>query len=419
MSTTGLRVGRRTTVGGILGCVIALVITACGGSGDEAQAPPSADSPAIGAELRIDSTDAGPGSLVSATEMPLLDRRVTAAASISARVEYRSTSGITDKPTTVTGSIFVPLGTPPSGGWPLVALGHGTTGVLGECGPSLDPTLLGVTTLASGLLRLGYAVTVTDYEGLGTPGSTEPTHPYLDATTEGMNVIDSVRAARRLSKSVSARWAALGTSQGGQAVWSANELAGTYSPELNLLGTASVSPAADIAPLAQAAQDKKLTEDQYGALQWLLLALKRENPDLDLDLYRRGVVETQWKALSQCSPEFAAARTAAVRAIAPDDLVPSTPEATATLTNLLAARSLPKAKASAPMLVLYGGKDQLVTPAWTTAALARACRRGDDVQFQLDPDKGHDDVDTAPALGWLANRFNGAPIGSSCGAAAS
>ncbi len=412
--TRGIRLGWRGGAGGILVCIVALVVSACGGSSGEPSAS-SSGSPAIGALLRVDSSDTGPGSLVTATEMPLLDRRVTAAASISARVEYRSTSGITDKPTTVSGSVFIPLGIPPSGGWPLVALGHGTAGVLGECGPSLDPNLLGVSSLAAGLLRLGYAITVTDYEGLGSPGSTQPTHPYLDATTEGMNVIDSVRAARRLSKSVSARWAALGTSQGGQAVWSANELAGTYSPELDLLGTASVSPAADISPLAQAARDKKLTVSQYGALQWLLLALKHENPDLDLDLYRRGVVQTQWDVLSQCSPEFGEARTAAVNAIAPDDLVPATPAATARLAQLLSARSLPKAKASAPMLVLYGGKDQLVTPAWTTAALARACRRGDDVQYLLDPDKGHDDVDTAPALGWLANRFNGAPIGSSCG----
>ena len=87
-----------------------------------------------------------------------------------------------------------------------------------------------------------YAVVASDYQGLGKDGTY---HPYLDATTEGQNLIDSVRAARKLVPDASTRWAAFGGSQGGQAAWAANELAGGYAPELQLVGTASYS-----APLA-------------------------------------------------------------------------------------------------------------------------------------------------------------------------
>lgn len=399
----------------VIGCVAAVLATtvACGSDSDSADSDPAQST--IGAPLAVDTRDTGVGSIVSANEMPLLDRRVSAASSIAARVVYRSTSGIDDSRTEVSSAIFIPSGTPPAGGWPVIALGHGTTGVLGECGPTLDPTLLGISIIASGLVSQGFAVTVSDYQGLGAPGVTEPTHPYLDAATEGMNVIDSVRAARRLSPSVSNRWAALGTSQGGQAVFAANELAGTYAPDLDLLGTAAASPPLDIAPLAQAAAQRKLTEDQRGLMQWMLLVLKHENPNLDLDSYRRGVVESNWDLLSQCSPAFTERRAAVIKEITPDDLTPSSTAATDALTELLARRSLPVRRAAAPILVLYGGRDQLVTPQWTTDAVVRACRLGDTIQSVLQPDRGHADIDISIATSWLQNRFNNRAVVNDCG----
>ncbi|MBJ7289147.1 lipase family protein [Williamsia sp.] len=401
----------------VLACAV-VVVAGCGGSTDSGSASLATDDESIGAPLQFDSSGTGPGSLVSATDMPLLDRRVTSLASLSARVQYRSTSGIDDSESTVSGSVFVPSGAAPEGGWPVVAFGHGTTGVLGECGPSLDPTLLGVSVVVTALLRIGYAVTVPDYQGLGIPGGTDPTHPYLDATTEGMNLIDSVRAARRLSSMVSNRWVGFGISQGGQAVWAANVLARSYGSDLSLKGTASVSPIADLRPLADSAADESLSEDQYGSIQWLLLALKHENPGLDLDDFRRGVVTSKWDILSQCSPQYAQERTIAVKAITPDDLRPASDSATATLREYFAKRSVPEVRASAPMLVQYGDKDVLARPEWTTGAIARACRIGDNIEADLQSGKGHADVDSSTALSWLRSRFEDGPTRSTCGSVA-
>ena len=55
-------------------------------------------------------------------------------------------------------------------------------------------------------------------------------HPYLDSRTAGLNIIDSVRALRAAFSDVSARWVALGGSQGGGAVWSADEQVASYAP---------------------------------------------------------------------------------------------------------------------------------------------------------------------------------------------
>ena len=40
-------------------------------------------------------------------------------------VIYRSTDGATGTATKVSGAFFLPPGTPPPGGWPVVAIGHG------------------------------------------------------------------------------------------------------------------------------------------------------------------------------------------------------------------------------------------------------------------------------------------------------
>ena len=83
---------------------------------------------------------------------------------------------------------------------------------------------------------------MTDYIGLGPIGEI---HPYLSRPSEGHSVIDAVRAARNWPEAnAGKRWLAIGHSQGGHGSLSAHELAGDYAPELDLLGTVSLAPAA-------------------------------------------------------------------------------------------------------------------------------------------------------------------------------
>jgi alpha-beta hydrolase superfamily lysophospholipase len=388
--------------------MIAIVVTASAcGTGHPAPKP-AAES---GLELNADFSGSGPGTLSAANTLPTIDRRLRAVTSIAARVTYMSTSGITDGHTQVTGTVFAPKGTPPPGGWPIVALGHPTSGTLPECAPSLSPTLVNMSGLVTSLVKAGYVVTVPDYQGLGLD---KTYHPYLDSTTAGYNVIDAVRAVRKVVPDTSNRWLAMGSSQGGQAVWAANELAANYGGGLTLLGAVSVSPPANINGFADGVEAGTLTKDQQPVWQWLLAALKNEYPDLNLDDYRRGIVQDKWNILLQCQGPALDERTKVVDQITANDLRPSTPQALAALRGYLQKTSLPQGPTLAPMLVLYGGKDALIPRAWTERALDQACRMGDVIQIQPQPDKGHDEIDPTTAFSWVTDRFNGVPAPNGC-----
>lgn len=400
---------RRAVSAGLL-VAVCLTAPAC----QSASAPKKAAPGTVpGIDLKPDTTGAGqvPGALVSASTFPTLDLRLKSAVSLAARIEYTSTSGITGEHTEVSGSVFVPNGTPPQGGWPVVVFGHATSGLQRECGPSGSSTLAGLSLPITTLVKAGYLVSLPDYQGLG-PGTAG--HPYADATTVGYNVIDAARAAHKLVPESSDRWLAVGVSQGGQAAWAANELAAHYGTGLNLVGAVSLSPATDLTGLASGAAAGSLSKEQGAILQLILASLAAENPSLNLQDYRRGAVAEHWDVLGSCRSEDAAARAAAIDKITPDDLRPASPEAAATLQGLLAKRNLPKEPTSAPMLVMYGGQDTLLPPDWTNKALAAACRLGDVIDIMFQPAKGHADIDVASSYDWIKDRFDGVPAPNSC-----
>ena len=76
-----------------------------------------------------------PGRLLR--QEPLPDQLMLTNAAKGLRVLYTSTDGIDGKsPIAVSGAIYLPKGTPPAGGWPIVAWAHGTTGTADVCAPS-------------------------------------------------------------------------------------------------------------------------------------------------------------------------------------------------------------------------------------------------------------------------------------------
>jgi pimeloyl-ACP methyl ester carboxylesterase len=383
------------------------VIAACGRDAQAARQP-AADT---GMELHGDFSGSGPGTLHSAKTLPTVDLRLSEFTSIAARIEYTSSSGLTDDQTQVTGTVFAPKGKAPDGGWPVIALGHEASGIQPDCAPSVSPSLLGLAPYVTGLVKAGYVVTLPDYQGLG---NNQTYHPYLDSTTEGYNLIDSVRAARKLVPDTSDRWLGIGVSQGGQAAFAANELLMNYGGELKLVGSVSLGPPLDLTPLADAAAAGQLTTEQKAALQSILASLKNEYPDFKLDDYRRGIVADKWDMLSKCDAAGADARSKVLDEVTDDDLRPSSPEAVAMLRGYLQKMSLPQGPTVAPMLVIYGDKDPFIPVEWTKGALAQACRMGDVIDIQFQPDKGNGDLDLASADPWITARFNDEPVDNSC-----
>lgn len=351
-----------------------------------------------------------PGTIVEVKPYADLDESIRELGAESLRVRYRSTSS-DGQHTVVTGALFVPAGTPPPGGWVVLAHAHGTTGINNDCGPSSSPNLFSMATLVVGYLKAGYAVAFTDYQGLGGGGM----HVYLDNKTEGYNVIDSVRALRNAKPgSISERWVAVGGSQGGGASWSAAEQASAYAPELHLVAAVNAVPAADIAGYPQMAEDESMTPLQSAAYTAMLITQSRAHPDLDMDLYRRGSVATNWDALGQCFGPRLEERNRAVLAIKPEELKPATHAATLKLQGLLEAMAVPQRKANAPMLVIYAGKDEYINAAWTKKAIERACKLGTKIDADLQEDKSHGTFDGSHIFDWLRDRLDGKPLAKSC-----
>ncbi len=157
------------------------------------------------------------------------------------RLMYTSTDR-NDTPIAVTGQRGLPnkawSGT---GSRPMVDFAVGTQGMGDQCAPSrlTDGGGLEYESLfLAGLFAKGYAVVVTDYQGLGTPG----THTYGSREVTGRAVLDAVRAAKNVSGSgvtATTPVALMGYSQGGGAASAAAEIAPSYAPELNIRGVAA------------------------------------------------------------------------------------------------------------------------------------------------------------------------------------
>ncbi|HEY9888955.1 MAG TPA: lipase family protein, partial [Candidatus Obscuribacterales bacterium] len=167
------------------------------------------------------------------------------------RVMYLSTDR-EQQPIAVTGTVVAPQGTSvePRN---IVAWAHGTTGIRPECGVSHTSDPYQQTPAIEQMLAEGWVVTITDYPGLGTPG----THPYMVGPVAAYSVLDAVRAARNVVEvSAGDEFVVWGASQGGNsALWTA-QMATAYAPELKLLGAAASAPAINLREIAAFNLDK-------------------------------------------------------------------------------------------------------------------------------------------------------------------
>ncbi len=123
------------------------------------------------------------------------------------------------------GSVFLPFGTPPPGGWPVVSYVTG-----------LGPGLSGPErTHVARWLTAGYAVTVVDRHDLGP-------HPQFNGEALADDVADIVRAARKTDPLIGRNWLVVGFSRGAHAALFTGLVASRYAPELHFRGTVAIAP---------------------------------------------------------------------------------------------------------------------------------------------------------------------------------
>jgi secretory lipase len=348
------------------------------------------------------------GALVSATLFDTIDPNILATGATAWRIRYVSTSAIGDAPVEVTGLVLVPGGRAPYAGWQVIAYNHPSTGIGSNCGPSLYEDVANQWGPVSALLMYGYAVVMTDYEGLGGAGA----HPFLNSTALGRNVIDGVLAARHLRPDIGSRWVAFGTSLGGLAAWAANEQAGTYGVGLDLVGVVARGPWVNLSELPARARTGNLTPDQLVVYSQAIMALQATtHPEIDLPRYIHGATYDGRDQLLKCKGAPAPEAVGALNQINPVDLVPVDDDAQQQITDLLSEIAVPTRPSAAPMFVTYTSADPLVEQVWVDAAIGRACGMGDVIEWKLNTLGSGDDMDATASLPWVQARFdNKAPV---------
>ncbi|MFT7773962.1 lipase family protein [Roseateles sp.] len=179
-----------------------------------------------------EAVPATPGQLLRSEPLPA--QLGLSEAARQTRILYSSTSGFDSKtPIIVSGAVFIPKGTPPAGGWPVLAWGHGTVGLADICAPSWAGRSLRDVRYLNRWLKEGFAIVASDYEGLGVAGP----HPLINVPMLAFGILDSARAAIRSVPGLANKVLLVGQSQGGIGVFAAAAYQTRYAPDLGVKGT--------------------------------------------------------------------------------------------------------------------------------------------------------------------------------------
>ncbi|MBE7159661.1 MAG: hypothetical protein INR72_00335 [Williamsia herbipolensis] len=380
------------------------------------------------ADVAAPSTSAEPGTLVGTPARddgyPALDdvtRDITA-------IRYTTTAR-DGSPRTANGVVFVPRDDPPRGGYRVAAVAHPNTGASSDCAPTSYPGLLGSLGSVAYFLAAGYVVVFTEDPvtvddagtladtGDGTATTTSRPHPFLEPYSGAHTMIDGVRAARRVVARTSTDWIAYGVSQGGQASWAANDLAGSYGGGLRLLGSLSISPSADLRGLVDKMRQGTLSIAQRVALPVVLEGVSAAFPGFRMQDFLRGSMLSARSVFLSCTGDQEAAKVGIATAAPASDFRPSSQAAADRLRDQLGqfAVPLPSTSATAPMFVAYGTDDTLIDPRWTVDAVRRACRAGDTVDLRVVQGQPHGTLDLGPIpQDWVDDRAAGRRAPNSC-----
>jgi len=322
------------------------------------------------------------------------------------RVMYHSRS-VAGADIAVTGTIAVPAAAAPAGGRPVLSWAHGTVGIADVCAPSKAPVSSLMVEFGNRILDAGYIMASTDYEGLGTPGR----HPYIVGESEARGVIDIVRAARNLEVAeASPNWLVWGHSQGGHAALFAGELAGSWAPELNLVGTVAGAPPSQLKLVYQALKGSRYR--YYLLMAGVGMEAAYDTVDLTevvtpLGMSKVGVVDTGCtQAISDAYKDDAT-----------EDLVKADPYTVPGWRELIDKQEPGTVRTDVPILIIHGGNDEQIPVVSSQLLLDRMCGLDQVVVRRVYPDRSHSGV-IAPSfpamLEWIDDRFDGKPAPTDC-----
>lgn len=345
---------------------------------------------------------------------PLLPHQANPGAAQNIRVLYSSSQGLgRGGPTAVSGVLFLPEGTAPEGGWPLLAWTHGTVGIADICAPSWNGRQQQDRDHLEFWLRNGFAVVASDYQGLGTPG----THPYLATRPAAYSNLDIIRAVQGAGFPVSDRVMLHGQSQGAGAAVATAAYAKTYAPDLDIGGVVATgvpffSPEALVALQESRPPDRP---DPMLAYNMLALTLVQQmDPDFRLDDYvSQRAMPIALSVREKCHKDVRAK-------VAEEGLTYNLTYKRPPSEHLLKAfaqMGYPTLDLGVPLFVGTGGQDRDTPPRMQAALVRRACAAGTPVTATLYPDLDHRGVvpgSTGDTLGWVRRAFAGETLPGNC-----
>ncbi len=346
-----------------------------------------------------------PGTLIRAEEIEPFSE-----GSKAWRVLYVSTA-VDGTAIAVSGLVAAPAGPAPEAGYDVVTWSHGTKGVSDPCTPSKGyrSGFHDFYDIGPELIAAGYVGVSTDYEGLGTPGI----HPYLVGPSEGRGVLDIVKAAQQLEGAgAGSRVVVWGRSQGGHGALFAGEIAPIWAPELQVLGVISAAPASEFQAIITAGA---LLPGPRGFIWQLTLGFEASYAELSIeDLYTAEALAAIDALLEEeaCGAE--------VGEVAKDFLnagFTTSPVDLPDWTVRLDENSPGNVVTGVPILLIQGEADTVVPILLTNALAKRLCEIGDEIDYQVFPDFGHNDSteqNMSLMLDWTAARFAGEPAATSC-----
>jgi hypothetical protein len=304
-------------------------------------------------------------------------------ANVSLRILYTSRdvrwrSGVI----AVSGTLYLPSGAPPSGGWPLMAWGHGTAGIADICAPSWTTHDERDATYLNRWLEAGFAVVVTDYQGLGGPGP----HPYLYWQAEARSILDSARAAFAARPNLIANSVVIaGQSQGGSAALGVARLAHEYAPDVNVLGVVASGPNSTF-PEGPVALPERNSSNMF--LSFAAGGLRDRGPKIDDIVSPRGrkLLDTARRA---CTDELSAlAQSLGVRSLA--DTLSISLEQLAP--HRIPVTDMPMGPVNMPLLIATGLADDTVEPIRQYAVAAALCTSNNNVTWRTYDGLDHDEA---------------------------
>lgn len=329
----------------------------------------------------------------------------SAAGATTYRVMYTSRS-VQEMPNVVTGIVLVPTAAPPAAGRLMLTIAHGTTGVADECAPSKTAVGLEINGMALAVAD-GWLVAITDYEGMGTPGR----HPYLVGPSEGRSVIDAALAARSLpGASVGAKLAIGGYSQGGHGALWAGEVAPTWAPDVEVVGTFAGAPATENFAFLNVVAGVP----NPGFAYMMVAGFQAAYPNADPAKVLTELGLTKLDAVDQaCNSEL-------FKAVAgpPGELFLAGGTESPPWSTLIAENHPGNVKVDSPVLIIHSDGDATVPIGLSEILHARMCSKGQVVERRVLEGGGSHGAAAVPAylagFSWLKARAVGTPAVNDC-----